>query len=358
MSPRLGCRHRVERNIYRDGSGYSAVVQVGVVQREHRFPPETPLRVIRQWVGRTRGDLADQQPKSKRGTLEHDAERYYRRIKHLASWRERRSEIRAWIARYGKWPRAKIGRTQVLDTRQVWLKKFKPKTVNHRVAALAHLYRELDGARAPSPCDEVEPLSVPRIPVRTVSPATIRAVYLTLIEHERDGTLRDSKTRARFMVLATSGVRASELMRAEPADVDLEHRTWRTRDGKGGIRPGGLYLHDDLLIAWKLFVAEEAWGVFETSSFARVLRHAGWPADVRPYNLRHSVGVALSESGADLADVGAWLGHRRTETTRQSYVPILAGRMRGLGEAIGKRIDWPDPPDPLALQPGTDGSGQ
>lgn len=357
MSPRTSPRVRVERNIYRDGSGLSAVVQVGTVQREKRFPPETPLRIVRQWVGRTRGELADKQPKSKRGTLERDAERYYKRIAHLASWRERRSEIRAWVARYGKWPRAKISHPQIMEARQAWRAKgVKPKTINHRVAALRHLYRELDGRRASTPCDEIVPLSVPREPIVPVPAETIRAVYLKLLEHEHEGLLRDAATRARFMVIAASGVRASELMRAEPGDIDLEARVWRTRDGKGGVRPGGLYLHDDLLEAWKVFVKAAAWGYFETSSFARVVRNCGWPAGVRPYTLRHSVGIALSESGADLADVGAWLGHARSDTTRQHYVPVLAGRMRLLGEALTGRIGWPEPPGSVAPKPGTDGS--
>lgn len=338
-------RVRLEPNIYQDAFGLAAKVQVGLLSREKRFPADASLRTIHRWISRTRSELADEQPTTKRGTLAVDAERYYKRIAHLASWRERRSEIRAWVARYGPRSRAKITRADVLETRNVWLAEGKaPKTVNHRVAALAHLYRELDGRRARTPCDDVTPLEVPRTPPLAVPPETIRAVYLQLLEHERLGLLRDACTRARFMVMAASGVRASELMRAEPSDVDLERRIWRTRDGKGGLRPGGLYLHDDLLEAWKVFVAAAAWGTFETSSMALVLRHCGWPAGVRPYTLRHSVGIALSESGTDLADVGAWLGHSRVDTTRKFYVPVLAGRMKAVGEVIGGWIKWPEPP--------------
>jgi integrase len=336
-----GPRECVEPNIYRDAAGIAASVKVGLLSREKRFTPDTPLRLIRQWVGGTRAELAAQQPKSKRGTLERDAERYYKRIAHLASWRETRAEIRAWVARFGPWPRARIARADVLDARQAWLAEGKaPRTINHRVAALKTLYRELDGPIA-TPCDHVAPLTVPRVPPPQVSAETIRAVYRQLLEHERTGDLRDAKTRARFMILAASGVRASELMRTEPSDVDLKRRTWRTRDGKGGIRPGGLYLHNDLLQAWKVFVKAEAWGVFETNSMSRVLRNCGWPPSVRPYALRHTVGQMLSDSGADLADVSAWMGHSRIDTTRRFYVPALAGRIQALGESIGRRIRWP-----------------
>jgi integrase len=352
-----GPRECIEPNIYRDSAGLAASVKVGGVSREKRYPADTPLRVIRQWVGRTRGELAEQQPKSKRGTLAADAERYYLRSAHLASWRETRSEIRAWVARFGPWPRAKITRAHILDTRQVWLAAgTAPRTVNHRVAALKTLYHELDGPHVATPCDTVVPLAVPRVPPAPVTPETIRAVYLQLLEHERAGVLRDQKTRARYMILAASGVRASELARAEPGDVDLEARVWRTRDGKGGVRPGGLYLHDDLLAGWKLFVEAKAWGPFETNSMSRVLRNCGWPPAVRPYTLRHTVGQTLSESGADLADVSAWLGHSRIDTTRRSYVPAIAGRIQALGESIGTRIRGPEPPaaaDSLAPAAGT-----
>ena len=100
-----GHRIKVEKHIYRDAYGLSAIVQVGVTQREKRFRPGTTLKEIRLWVGRTRAELADAQPKTKRGLLAHDAERYYRRIEGvLAGWREVRSMIRAWVTLYGTWP--------------------------------------------------------------------------------------------------------------------------------------------------------------------------------------------------------------------------------------------------------------
>ena len=57
-------------------------------------------------------------------------------------------------------------------------------------------------------------------------------------------------------------------MRAEPADVDLTQRVWRPRDGKGGWGPG-IYLNDDMMAAWELFVEADAWGFFgQDRSFA------------------------------------------------------------------------------------------
>lgn len=129
------------------------------------------------------------------------------------------------------------------------------------------------------------------------------------------------------------------------------------RDAKGGWSEG-LYLNDDLLTAWTVFIDADAWGYFDTSAHARALHSAGWPQDVRPYNLRHSVGIGLSESGVDLADVAGWLGHTDVRTTRSAYVPILNSRMQRAAEAIDGRLSgWKAPPM-LAPVPATDGAIQ
>jgi integrase len=337
-------RERIEANIYRDQYGISAKVQVGPWTREQRWEPDTPITTPRKWVTANRAQLQKLRPTSKRGTLKADVEgRYEEAKKHLRSWISRRSELRAWVALYGHLRRARIARTHVIAARNTWLEAgVAPKTINNRVDSLAQLYRELDGTRAPTPCDELEPLEVPATVPQVVEPATILKVYEALVAQEKAGKLRTKHTRARFMVLAASGVRPVELQRAQPSDVDLVRRIWRTRNAKGGYRPGGLYLGTDLLVALTFFAQVGAWGPFRTGSFDRVLRNNGWPEGVRPYMLRHTVGMELSEAGGhDLADISAWLGHTRTSTTRSHYVPVSSGRMRELGETIGHRIGWP-----------------
>jgi hypothetical protein len=139
------------------------------------------------------------------------------------------------------------------------------------------------------------------------------------------------------MVRAATGRRPVEIMRALPEDVDLERRIWRVRDAKGGWSEG-LYLNDDMLEAWRVFAEADAWGAFNTGSMAEVLRAAGWPEGIRPYNLRHSIGMGLSELGHDLADVGGWLGHSDPRTTRSAYVPVLHSRMQRLSESLSGRL--------------------
>jgi integrase len=139
------------------------------------------------------------------------------------------------------------------------------------------------------------------------------------------------------MVRAATGRRPVEIMRALPEDVDLERRIWRVSDAKGGWSEG-LYLNDDMLEAWRVFAEADAWGAFNTGSMAEVLRAAGWPEGIRPYNLRHSIGIGLSELGHDLADVGGWLGHSDIRTTRSAYVPVLHSRMQRLSESLSGRL--------------------
>ena len=77
---------------------------------------------------------------------------------------------------------------------------------------------------------------------------------------------------------------------------------WLVRTAKGGA-PRAFWLNDDMVAAWKAFIAADAWGAFDGSDYATALYAAGWPRDVRPYQARHSVALELGERGIDLGDV-------------------------------------------------------
>jgi integrase len=210
------------------------------------------------------------------------------------------------------------------------------------VQSLRHLYRTLDGSKAETPCDDIDDLPVEKTPAVFITPDLVQRVYAELERRDTTKGVYPKKTRARFRVLATTGKRPSELMRAQPDDVDLERRVWITRDGKGGFSPG-LYLNDDMLAAWRVFIAVDAWGAFNTNSMARTLRRAGWPAGVRPYNLRHTTWLTASEKGIDLSDIQQGAGHKNLATTRRHYVPVLDSRMQRMSEAIDHRFTFDVP---------------
>jgi integrase len=336
-------RRKIEQGIWADQYGFAAIKTESGIRREKRFPPNTPIQAMRDWRTAQGQILERTAPiKAPRGTLLHDVDSYLRQVAHLISAPELRSVLKAWTARLGHLSRYRITSQAINHAVVAWRQDgVAPKTVNNRLNALRRLYHVLDSPRAWCPVDDVQLLPVPRQPTTYVTPEIIRATYAGLLEQERKGYLRDSKTRARFMVLASSGVRASELMRAKPSDVDLERRVWLTRDGKGGFRAGGgVYLTSDLLAAWRVYMAADAWGVFNTGSMAKALRTAGWPRGVRPYQLRATVGLAMSEGGIDLADISASMGHSRVQTTRSHYVSVLGSRVQSAFESIDSRIGW------------------
>lgn len=350
--PRKGKRIRVSKGCYRDSSGYEVRVVVGGHTYSARMPLDSTPDELKQKRAQLENTGRTDTPRAERGTLEADAPRYLRLVGHLASLKERRAHLDAWIARVGHLRRHRITPQDVLSARVAWLKDgYAPKTVNHRVDTLRHLYRTLDGPRAPSPCDDVQPLHVPRTPITRISPELILTVDANLqaMEAKRTCPPWNAKTRARFRVLVSTGKRPSEVMRAKPGDVDLTARVWVPRDAKGGFTPG-VYLNDDMLAAWQLFIDAHAWGRFSSGNYARTLRSAGWPAGVKPYQSRHNLWIAASELGIDLADISIGAGHKDARMTRRAYVPVLNSRLQQMSERLDGRFNnWkivapiPDP---------------
>ncbi len=334
-------RTKVAPGIYDAGAQWHATVHVrGAGFREKRFPIGTPIEDVEAWRQRTRVQLLGTAERgSLPGTFRRDAQRYLRDFTaHLASALDRKYEIQRWIDLFKDVPRGMIKPADVARARAQWLREGKsPKTINNRVDALRHLYHCLDGKKAWTPCDDLDRLHVHKTPMRYVDDATILAVDQKLQQLETTGKIVGAKTRARYRVLVATGRRPSEIMRTERGDLDLERRIWIPRDGKGGFSPG-IYLNDDMLPAWELFIAANAWGHYDTHEHAKKLRLAGWPKDVPPYNARHTVGITLSEKGIDLDDIAPMMGHKRRETTRKHYVPVRNSRMQKASEALDGRF--------------------
>lgn len=342
--PRRGKRRRIGIGIYGDSSGISGVVTVDGEKLERRFPPGTDLDTIRLWRIDAAAKLRKRAPLGRKGTLAGDGKAYLAQVSHLASLKARRIEVNAWIAALGADTlRDKVKREHVLTARVNWLASgSKPKTINNRLETLRHWWRTLDGDDADTPCDGIKPLPVEKTPPVYISADMAQRVDAGLQRLEQAGKI-NAKTRARFRVLATTGKRPSELMRAQPQDINIKRRVWIVRDGKGGQSPG-LYLNHDMLDAWQLFIAAEAWGTYHTSVLARTLRACGWPSGVRVYNLRHTTWITASERGVDLADVQAGAGHKNMATTRRHYVPVLSSRMQRLSESLDHRFQWAGSP--------------
>lgn len=330
-------RRKLARGIYQDAYGISVIYRAEGKPVETRFPAGTSLARLERWRNRQRAQ-EQRTTTIRRNQLARDVVRYLKRLKGLAGYKSEKSHLRAWLQAFGPTTRRLITREAcelvIADWRQAG---YAPRTIRHRIRVLQSLYRVLDGAQAVTPLDEVKPPPRPRERPVAVSDTVIASVALQLRKQEIAGRLYDAKTRARFLVLATHNQRPCEVMRAQPGDVDLERKLWFTRTAKGGphtIVP----LNTEQLAAWQLFITADAWGAYDSRSFSKTLKRNGWPKDIRPYNLRHSTGIALSARGVDLGDIQALFGHASPETTRRFYVPGLIERLAAATQKLEGRF--------------------
>jgi integrase len=324
--------------IYADEFGLSATVKVHGKQREQRFPRGTSLAFIAAWRQQTRDDLEDDtaSPAPTLGTFRDDVTRYLPTITTRRAFKADRSHLRAWLPALGDMMRAKIRAKHVRVAVTTWQHtSVSARTIRHRVRVLRELYRALDGPHALIPTIGVT-LPTPPAPHPVAVPwTTIQKVATSLKKGKRhkEGYGDDSVLGyARFLVRATTGQRPSQIMRAQPEDVDLSRKIWFVRPAKGG-HPIPLPLDRQMVKAWRVFIKANAWGDFDVNSFSHLLRRHGWPKGIRPYALRSTFAIDLLLGGADLGDVQGFLGHRQIETTRKHYAPVLLARLRRVGQA-------------------------
>jgi integrase len=318
-------RVRVEKGLYIDQYGYSAIVSVGRYQKEKRFSVTTPKSEMRSWRRQARaeldGDLQALGLDASKGSLEQDVRTYLTKRHGRPGFAADRSHLRAWLKLYAERSRRSLGAPDIEAALTSWRQSnVAPQTVKHRCRALRELFVALDGPDAKHPLRGISLPKIARVAPTPVSAAVIRTVA-------RRMKALDAKAYARFLLRATTGQRPDQIMRAQPDDLDLKRGIWFVRPAKGGD-PVPLPLNQAMVKAWLAFVAAKAWGTFDTSRHAKQLRACGWPIGVRPYNLRHTFAIDLLLSGADLGDVQGLLGHADIHTTRKFYAPILIARLK------------------------------
>lgn len=333
-------RTKIAVGIYKDAAGFSICWQESGKQQEARYPLDTPKYRLTDFR-RAQIERVAKQPKvDTRHGLARDVVRYLKLRKGRPSYKSERSHLRAWVHRYPRKSRWALTREDCQQAVAEWRAAGKSaQTLRHRVKLLLRVYRTLDGPRVETPVDDIE-VPTPAVPRPRAIPDDIVCAVATQL-HEReatDGRMRNGKTRARYLVLATTGQRPAQLKRAVAADVDIERRLWFVRPAKGD-RGAVVYLNDDMLAAWQLFIRVKAWGAFDSRSFVKTLHRAGWPRHIRPYNLRHSVGVALSELGVELADIlgahGAPIARRHADVLRAGRRLSHEGSLRATLGPIG-----------------------
>jgi integrase len=199
-------------------------------------------------------------------------------------------------------------------------------TIRHRCRVLAELWKTLDGPETVTPADHA------KIPKRTKTAPIIppAAVVTTTIE-----TLarQDPKDFARFFLFAVTAQRPCQIMRATLDDLDLDAATWVVRNAKN--EPAHLVaLNAQQLAAWRVMIAADALGEFDTSKYGKRIHAAGWPKGIRPYNARHALAVNALQRGISLGDLQGLLGHNSPETTRRFYAPFQLQQQRAVSETM------------------------
>jgi integrase/recombinase XerC len=192
-----------------------------------------------------------------------------------------------------------------------------------------------------------------------------------LLDAPGDGDLLSARDKAMLEVLYSSGIRVSELVELDMADLDLTEGVLRVK-GKGrkerltpigsqAIRAVQRYF-ELRAIDMRSQQGKHGTRVFlnkhgeplSTRSVRRkldkYLGSAGLDPGISPHTLRHSFATHLLNNGADLRSVQELLGHQSLSTT-QIYTHLTTSRMKEVYDSAHPRADSPTIPHPSA--PGT-----
>ncbi len=333
-----GSRVRRAAGIFTDKYGFDVRVKVRGVGRSKRFAFDAELNAMKAWQDHQRAELRETKesaqplPAPARGTLEALAPRYLSQIGGRAGFKSDCSHLRAWVALYGTWPMTKIKTEQVNVAIATWLKEgYADQSIIHRKRVLREMYQILFGKKAHHPIEDSR-----RVPKPSPQPVYLSNEIIMAVD-VRFRAMNLPVEYAIFRVLATTGQRPCQLNRAKPIDVNLKTKVWMVRPAKGE-KQHPIYLGDEMIAAWKLFATADAWGKVDTCKQARLMRRCGWPKDIRPYNMRHSVAFSAMERGADIGDIQLLLGHHQIETTRLNYATGQEVRMRQMSQLLNGRL--------------------
>ncbi|HYC00446.1 MAG TPA: tyrosine-type recombinase/integrase [Candidatus Limnocylindrales bacterium] len=311
-----------------------------------RFELGTPYHEIERERERIRVELHEEQPIVRPGSFAADVARYLERAKKRpASWKSKRSEMRAWIAQFQDKRRGTIRPEDIDRAIATWRAAgVSLKTIQNRCRTLHHFFVTLaNNKKARTPLDHIDVPVPPKRKPTFVDVATIQRVEQQL----RTG---DPLFHAVYMVIASTGLRLSQVNRLLPTltrdDVDAGVVT--LEGGKGG-EAIPIVLNSDQRAAFEALlrtrrpfptVGPIRYTTIDATAFARAVRAAGWPAGVRPYNARHAVGIELAERGAEDADIQAQLGHSDLSLVRKHYTGIRLSKMRRISELLEGRLGW------------------
>jgi site-specific recombinase XerD len=168
------------------------------------------------------------------------------------------------------------------------------------------------------------------------------------------GALTNPKHRALVLLLYSSGLRVSEVVRLRAEDMDVSRGLLRVRGGKGArdretlLSPRALeavriYREAFRPTGW-LFPGGRDGRHYSSRSVQRIVeacaRRAGIQKPVSPHVLRHSFATHLLEAGTDLRYIQELLGHQSSRTT-QIYTHVASAHLARIRSPLDELDDPP-----------------
>ena len=216
-------------------------------------------------------------------------------------------------------------------------------TISRELASIkaffSYLFREGIIRRDPS-----ELLKAPKIEKKAPVILSVNEVN-ALLDQPGTSSAKEIRDKAMMELLYATGIRVSELIGLELADLNMQIGYITCRDGvkermvpfgKTASQAMGLYLERGRR---ELLKGKEAPWLFTNCSgramsrqgFWKIIKYygekAGIQADITPHTLRHSFAAHLIRGGADIHAVQAMLGHSDS-TTAQMYAAYSGNTVR------------------------------
>ena len=208
----------------------------------------------------------------------------------------------------------------------------KPSTISRTIASIRAFYQyEVKNKKTMQ--NPTENIQSPKIEKRTPCILTSQEVEL-LLEQPKDIDLKGTRDKAMLEFAYATGMRVTEIISLDVADVNLEEGTVMCKNGN---RTRVIPLGKMSLNALKEYI-EDARNVLvktdkETALFVnlngrRLTRQGFWKIikfyqeqanitkDITPHTLRHSFATHLLQNGADLKSIQMMLGHSDISSTQ------------------------------------------
>lgn len=301
-------RRPYPKGIRPKGRNWQAYVRVQGELWTKVFPEGTPFATMLDWRGRHKARVPS------KNTLAADAQTYLNTVRHLPDVKNRVLYLQRWIDALGQDRRRHTITSAELDgILSKWLLTLSPTTVRHHRSALLALWKTLDGPDAQNPVkNTARPADRPP-QMRAVPLATVWQVL---------GHLRPSQTRARLLVILTTGLPHAQIMRLTPDDWDHTGKRLHVSARRKGKGASGriLPLSPAATAALEEFASWECWGKFSQSAMHSAVRRAcdalGVPR-FRPYDLKHRWATMIYQASGDLTTTARLLGHAGTKTAER-----------------------------------------